>query len=200
MSKQDVTDGVSSALAGLAILLQVLIAIVVLTALLALVFKPARRALVEMRETLFGLEIWFAWGIALTATLGSLFFSEYADFLPCRLCWFQRIAMYPLAVVLLVGALRRDVRVAVQYAFVLPIAGAAVSLYHLYIEANPSAESAGCRAGGASCATKWIEKFGYITIPWLALTAFAAIGVLLAFAWSRREPADHSQSRRLNVQ
>ena len=186
MSKQDVTDAVSTALAALALLVQVLVAFVVLVALAAVVWPPARRLLAELRDMLLGSELWVAWVVALTATLGSLFFSEYADFVPCRLCWFQRIAMYPLAVVLFVGALRRDVRSAVQYAFVLPIVGAGVAIYHIYIEHHPGAESAGCRIGGASCATKWIEKFGYVTIPVLSLTAFAAIGVLLAIAWSRR--------------
>lgn len=189
MSKRDITDAVATGLAAGAVFLQILVAIVVVVALAALVFPPARRLLVEMRETLLGTELWIAWGIALIAVLGSLFFSEYADFVACRLCWYQRIFMYPLAFVLLVGALRRDVRAAVQYSFLLPIIGAGVSIYHLYIEHNPDAESAGCKIGGGSCATKWIDEFGYITIPTLALTAFAAIGVLLAFVWSRREAA-----------
>lgn len=181
-------DAVSHGLALLAIFAQALLAFVLVVALAALVWQPARRVLVEVRESLMGGELWIAWAVALVATLGSLFFSEYAHFVPCRLCWFQRIAMYPLAVVLLVGALRRDVRIAVQYAFVLPIVGAAVAIYHVYIELNPGAESASCQAGGVSCATRWIDEYGYVTIPVLALTAFVAILVLLALAWSRREP------------
>ena len=188
VSKHDLVNGVSTGLAALAILLQVLVGFVLLVALVALFWQPARRLLVEIRETLFGSELWVAWVIAAVATAGSLFFSEYADFVPCRLCWFQRICMYPLSWVLLVGALRRDVRAAVQYSFLLPIAGAAVAIYHIYIEEHPSAESAACRAGGASCATKWIDKFHYVTIPVLSLSAFAAILVLLGFAWSRRLP------------
>ena len=187
MDKRDVTDAVSTALAVGAMVLQVLVVALAALALLALVWRPARRVLVEARESLFGSELWLAWGIALVATLGSLFFSEYADFTPCRLCWFQRIAMYPLAAVLLVGALRREARSAVQYALVFPIAGAIVAIYHIYIEINPSAESASCKVG-APCSVKWIEEFGYVTIPVLALTAFAAIAGLLLLAWSRREP------------
>lgn len=187
MDKQDLTDAVATGLAALAVLLQVLVVAIVLLATVSLVFRPARRLLVEIRDTMLGGELWIAFAIALGATLGSLFFSEYSDFFPCRLCWFQRIFMYPLAIVLLVGALRKDVRAAVQYAFLLPIIGAGFSLYHLYIEANPEKESAGCKVGGGGCSTKWIDEFGYITIPMLALTAFAAIGVLLAFVWSRRD-------------
>jgi len=187
VSKGDVVNAVSTALAGLAVLLQVVVVAIVVLALLSTVFAPVRRLLAEIRDTLLGGEIWMAWAVAAAATLGSLFFSEYANFLPCRLCWFQRICMYPLFVVLLVGALRRDARAAVQYAFVMPIIGIGVSIYHVYIENHPSAETAACRAGGVSCTTKWIDKFGYITIPTLAMTAFATIIVLLAMAWSRRD-------------
>lgn len=185
MEKQQVIDAVVTSLAALAVAAQILLAFLILLALASLVVPSARRALLWLRDSFAGTEIWFAWGIALIATLGSLFFSEYANFLPCRLCWFQRIAMYPLAVILLVGALRRDVRAAVQYAFVFPILGAMVSMYHIWIELHPEAESTSCKVSG-SCATKWVDEFGYVTIPTLALTAFAAIGAFLAFAWSRR--------------
>jgi disulfide bond formation protein DsbB len=181
------TNAVSTGLATLAVLVQFALAIIAVLALASLFFDPARRALVELREMMFGGEIWAAWVVALVAMLGSLYFSQIANFVPCELCWYQRICMYPLAVILLVGALRRDVRAAVQYAFVLPIVGMLISTYHIYIEANPSAEPSACRVGGTSCATKWIDKFGYITIPVLSITASAAILTLLAFAWSRRE-------------
>ena len=181
------TNAVSIGLATLAVLVQAALVIVALLALASLRFAGPRRILVEMRETMLGGELWAAWAVALASMLGSLYFSQVANFVPCELCWFQRIAMYPLVAILLVGALRRDVRAAVQYAFVLPIAGVLIATYHIYIEANPSAEPSGCRVGGTSCATKWIEKFGYITIPVLSITAFAAILVLLAFVWSRRE-------------
>ena len=184
-STKAVTDAVSLGLAALAVLLQVLVVLVVLVALAALVFAPARRLLREARDTLLGGELWIAWIIALVATLGSLYFSEVADFVPCRLCWIQRIAMYPLAAILLVGAVRRDTRAAVQYAFAFPVAGAFTSIYHIYIELNPAQESPACRIA-APCSVKWIEELGYVTIPVLALTAFAAIGVLLAMVWSRR--------------
>jgi disulfide bond formation protein DsbB len=112
-----------------------------------------------------------------------------ADFIPCELCWFQRIAMYPMVIVLFVSAWRGDVRAGVQYTFLFPIVGILISAYHIYIEENPSAEPKACSVGGASCVVKWIDKFGYITIPVLAATAFAAIITLLAMAWSRRRPA-----------
>jgi disulfide bond formation protein DsbB len=180
------TNAVSTGLATLAILVQIALAVVALLALASLLSVHARNALVELRDTMLGGELWAAWAVALVATLGSLYFSEIANFVPCEMCWFQRITMYPLTVILLVAALRRDVRAGVQYAFVFPIVGMGLSAYHIYIEENPGAQPSGCMVGGTSCATKWIDKFGYITIPVLAITAFAAILMLLAFAWSRR--------------
>ena len=185
MSEQDLTDAIATGLAALAIFGQIILVLLALLGAAALASPGARRVLVEVRDTLLGGELWAAWGIALVATLGSLYFSEVADFIPCRLCWFQRIAMYPLAVLLLVAALRRDLRGAFLYGIWFPLVGAGVAIYHLYIENNPSAESGSCKVGGAPCSTKWIEEFGYVTIPTLALTAFLLIAVLLAMARTR---------------
>jgi|tagenome__1003787_1003787.scaffolds.fasta_scaffold20787311_2 disulfide bond formation protein DsbB len=183
------TDAIATGLAALAVLLQVLLVLLVLLALAAAVSAPARRLLREVRDTLLGGELWIAWVIALVATLGSLYFSEIAHFEPCRLCWFQRICMYPLAVLLFGMALRRDARNALLYALPLPVIGAGVSTYHEYIVYHPEAETAGCKQG-VSCAVVWIEKFGYVQIPTLALTAFLAIAALLALAgWRARETA-----------
>jgi disulfide bond formation protein DsbB len=188
MSKADVTDAVAAGLAGLAIVLQVVVVALAVLALAGLVIPAARRPLRAIGSTIAGGEIWIAWVIALAALLGSLLFSEIADFIPCRLCWFQRIAMYPLAVILLIGALRRDVRGVALYALPFPVLGALVSAYHIYIENHPEAESAGCTIG-APCSTKWIDQFGYVTIPTLAITAFAAIATLLVFALRRTRVA-----------
>jgi disulfide bond formation protein DsbB len=180
------TNAVSTGLATLAVLVQIALAITALLVLTSLFSATARRALVEVRDTMLGGELWAAWAVALVSTLGSLYYSQVANFVPCELCWFQRIAMYPMTVILLVAALRRDVPAGVQYAFLFPIVGMLISTYHIYLEENPTAQPAACTVGGTTCATKWIDKFGYITIPVLAITAFAAILTLLAFAWSRR--------------
>ena len=175
------TDAVSIGLAALAAVVQAALAVLLLLALAATVSRRARRALAELRATLAGTELWAASAVALVATLGSLYFSEIADFVPCRLCWFQRIAMYPLAVLLPIAALRRDVRGGALYALPFPVAGAAIAIYHVYVERNPEAETASCKVG-AACSTRWIEEIGYVTIPVLALTAFAAILALLVMA------------------
>jgi disulfide bond formation protein DsbB len=184
VSRHDATDAVSTVLAAAAIVIQVLLAIVLVVAIAAIWSQGARRLLAEVRDTLTGSELWIAWGFALVATAGSLFFSEISQFIPCRLCWFQRIGMYPLAAILLIAAIRRDHRGGALYGLPLAAFGAIVSIYHIYIEHHPEAETASCKIG-APCATKWIDKLGYITIPTLALTAFLAIIVLLSFALSR---------------
>jgi disulfide bond formation protein DsbB len=184
MNRQDVTDAVATTLAAAAVVIQVLLAVIVVVGIVAIWSQSARRLLREAAATLSGSELWIAWGFAFVATAGSLFFSEYSQFIPCRLCWFQRIGMYPLVAILLIAALRRDFRGGALYGLPLAIFGSIVSIYHIYIEHHPEAETASCKIG-APCATKWIDKLGYITIPTLALTAFLAIIVVLSVALSR---------------
>jgi disulfide bond formation protein DsbB len=184
VTRADVTDVVSTTLAAAAIVIQAVLAIVLVIAVVAIWSSGARRLLAEARDSLLGGELWVAWGFALVATLGSLFFSEYSQFIPCRLCWFQRIGMYPLAAILLIAAIRRDYRGGALYGLPCAVFGTIVAIYHIYIEYHPEAETAGCKIG-APCTTRWIDKLGYITIPVLALTAFLAIITLLAMALSR---------------
>jgi disulfide bond formation protein DsbB len=184
LSRKDATDVVSTTFAAAAVVVQVLLAVVLVVAVLAIWAKPARRLLAEARDSLLGSELWVAWGLGALATGGSLFFSEVSNFIPCRLCWFQRIGMYPLAAILLIAAIRRDARGGALYGLPLAIFGSLVAIYHIYIEYHPEAETAGCKIG-APCTVKWIDKLGYITIPVLALTAFLAIIVLLSMALSR---------------
>jgi disulfide bond formation protein DsbB len=184
VSRTEVIDFVETALAALAIVLQVALALVLVLALAALVVPRARSALVALRDLVFGTSVWPAAVIAVVAVSGSLFFSEYADFIPCPLCWYQRIAMYPLALILVIAAVRRDHGAAFVYGLPLAVIGALFSTYHVYVEINPDAEAGFCQAGGVSCATKWIDVLGYVTIPVLALTAFVSIAVLLVSARS----------------
>jgi disulfide bond formation protein DsbB len=134
-----------------------------------------------VRGALWGYELWAAFLVGAVATGGSLFFSEIAGFVPCELCWYQRICMYPLSLLTLLAAGRRDYGLA-RYLLPLPVVGACVSIYHLLIENAVIAEPTACRIGGAGCAVKWIDEFGYMTIPTLALTAFALLTAFLAFA------------------
>jgi disulfide bond formation protein DsbB len=187
VEKGGLTDAVSIALAALAVVAQAGLVALTLLALAALTSDCARAWLRELGATIAGAELWIAWAVAAIATSGSLFFSEYSDFIPCRLCWFQRIGMYPLAAILLIAAVRKDIRAGALYALPFPILGGLVSIYHIYIEHHPEAESASCKVS-APCSVRWIEEIGYVTIPVLALTAFAAILALLLMARVRTRP------------
>jgi disulfide bond formation protein DsbB len=134
-----------------------------------------------LRSALWGYELWAAFVVAALATGGSLFFSEIAHFVPCELCWYQRICMYPLSLLTLFAAAHADYRVA-RYLLPIPVVGAGVSIYHLLIENSVIGEPSACRIGGTGCAVKWINEFRYMTIPTLALTAFVLLIGLLALA------------------
>jgi disulfide bond formation protein DsbB len=122
-----------------------------------------------------------ALAVAATATTGSLYDSEIADFPPCKLCWFQRIAMYPQVVLLLVAVVTRDHRVA-RYTVPLAAVGAAVSVYHVQLELFPE-QSTVCSLD-VPCTVKWVEQFGFVTIPVMALCGFAAVITLSLLARS----------------
>lgn len=142
-----------------------------------------------MRSLLWGYELWLAFAVAAVATGGSLFFSEVANFIPCELCWYQRIAMYPLSITLLLAALANDHRVA-RYLLPFPIVGAGVAIYHLLVENHVIHQTQACQISApGGCATRWIEEFGYVTIPVLSLTAFVLLFAFLVLA-TLEEPAD----------
>jgi len=135
-----------------------------------------------LRRTLEGYELWCVFLVAAIATGGSLFFSEIAGFIPCELCWYQRICMYPLSIVSLLAALANDRRVA-RYLLPLPLVGAGVSVYHLLVENGVVAQANACLLSApGGCATKWINEFGYVTIPTLALTGFTLCFAFLLLA------------------
>jgi disulfide bond formation protein DsbB len=123
--------------------------------------------------------IWLAFVVALVATVGSLIYSEVIHFVPCRLCWFQRIAMYPLAVILLVGAIRREA-VVKYYALPLALIGLAVSIYHNVVQFFPSLEGGSCDPLNP-CSARSVAVFGFMDLPFMAGAGFIVIAVLLAF-------------------
>ena len=142
-----------------------------------------------MRSAVWGYELWLAFVVAAVATAGSLFFSEIAHFVPCELCWYQRICMYPLSLITLLAALRNDHRVA-RYLLPFPVIGAGVSTYHLLIENGVIKQTQACLVSApGGCATKWINEFGYMTIPTLALTGFALSFAFLLLAAVQPAPA-----------
>lgn len=127
--------------------------------------------------SLRGTELWLAFGVATTATLGSLYLSEIVHLIPCTYCWYQRIAMYPLVVILGIAAWRKDHGIRI-YATTLAIIGAVISSYHRLIQAVPDLGGSAC-SSGVPCTAAYFTLFGFVTIPYMALSAFLLILALL---------------------
>lgn len=127
---------------------------------------------------------WLAWLVAAACTVGSLIFSEVYLFEPCLLCWYQRIAMYPLAAVLLVGAIRRDPAVR-WYGLPLSIVGLGISIWHILVQNVTALQGAGACDPDNPCSSKYVDLFGFISIPVMAGAGFLLITVLLAFFSTR---------------
>ena len=124
--------------------------------------------------------LYLAWFIAMTSMLGSLYFSEVMKLPPCILCWYQRILMYPLVIIIPVGILNIDKKV-YKYVQSLSVVGIAIAFYHylLYVKILPDTY-APCSTG-VSCTTKLIEWFGFINIPFLSLVSFTLITCLMIY-------------------
>ena len=129
------------------------------------------------------------WAISAVATgtmFGSLYFSEVAGFAPCELCWYQRIGIYPIAIMSWVALVRRE-RVLGPYWIALSIAGLAVSVYHYILEWFPEIKSSVCSVD-VPCTTIWFREFGFVTLAFMAGCAFVfVIAVSLAMGRTDRD-------------
>jgi disulfide bond formation protein DsbB len=127
--------------------------------------------------------------VALLAMTGSLYFSEVAHYTPCLLCWYQRIAMYPLVLLLGIAAVRRDLGIRL-YAIPLAAIGAAISTYHYLLEWFPALDTGACVVG-VPCTQVWFRQFGFVSLPFLALVAFLLVIAFLLVPF-RRVPGDEN--------
>lgn len=116
----------------------------------------------------------FIWIVSTIATLGSLYFSEIRHYEPCKLCWIQRIFMYPIVIMTTVAFIQKNVRIAVTTA-VFSVIGGCISLYHYGIQKLSFLAENAPSCGAVSCTGQYINWLGFITIPFLALTAFILI-------------------------
>lgn len=113
--------------------------------------------------------------VALAATLGSFFYSGVVGFVPCALCWYQRICLFPQVIILGIASVRKDKRAA-EYGIALSAIGALLALYNYYIQFGGSPFiSCGAGSGETSCAIRYFVEFGYITIPMMSFTVFALL-------------------------
>jgi disulfide bond formation protein DsbB len=167
------------------------ILIVIALRVLAIKSDPALDAYAAVARVVQSRAVVAAWIVAVLATAGSLYFSEVARFEPCTLCWYQRIAMYPLVIILGVAMVRRQRRVPVGVAALAGV-GALISGYHVALEWIPSLDTGACSVA-VPCTLVWFRAFGIFSLPTLALTAFLLILTLVLVRdpdeverWSRR--------------
>lgn len=132
----------------------------------------------------------FAWIVSLIATLGSLYFSEIRGFIPCELCWYQRILMYPLVVILGIGFYKKD-KLLPLYVLPFSIVGMAVGLLHyLHQKTDFFREAIQCTQG-VPCSGQYINWLGFITIPFLSMTAFFLLTISIIILIYTEKKADH---------
>lgn len=118
-----------------------------------------------------------AWSVALVATLGSLYFSEVLKFIPCELCWYQRIFMYPQVFLLGMAFVRKQFIIA-RYTLMLSVIGGTISSYHYFIQKVPFFRNTAPSCSIVPCTGDYLNWLGFITIPLLALIAFIFISVI----------------------
>lgn len=126
----------------------------------------------QLKESL----LFLTFATSLIATLGSLYFSEIQKYIPCELCWYQRIVMYPLVLILGMAVVKKDYHIA-KYSFALSTIGALISLYHYSIQKITFLGEKSISCGIVPCTSQYINWIGFITIPFLALIAFIIISV-----------------------
>ncbi|MFC5406070.1 disulfide oxidoreductase [Cohnella soli] len=122
--------------------------------------------------------LYFAWIVSVVATLGSLYFSEIRGYVPCELCWYQRIAMYPMSIILGIAAYRGDTSIRI-YVLPLSIIGAVISAYHYMLQKVPGFHEIKPCTNGVPCNVDYIDWLGFVTIPLLALVAFVLVIVAM---------------------
>lgn len=162
----------------------VLVLVVVVLGVLSLFVRDGHAA--RLLDDLQAVALPLAFLAATTATLGSLYYSEIAGFDPCRLCWVQRSLMYPSAVLLGVSLVRPRLR---PLPLGLSIAGICVSIYHRLEQEFPDQVGGACEIDNP-CSGRWVDTFGFITIPTMAGVAFAMVIVFVALSYRPLGPAD----------
>ena len=172
-------------LSTLTLISDIILAILLVYFLYSVILKNRIKFIESFLELLKKNALVFAFIVALTATLGSLFYSEVMGYEPCKLCWLQRIFMYPM--VFLFGiALRKNDKKIADYAIVLSIIGAFIAIYHYIIQMTNYSTACGINSQ-TPCTVKYTFTYGYITIPMMALTAFMLIIILMYLIKSKKD-------------
>jgi disulfide bond formation protein DsbB len=157
--------------------LSIAVVLVVLLAIFLAELRPAEALRVVLYEHAQKAML----AVAAVAMASSLYYSEIANFTPCELCWFQRIAMYPLAVLLLVAVATRS-RLDSRYVVAMAGIGLSISIYHYQLQLFPD-QAQICTGGVVSCTVKFVDEFGFVSIPFMAGAGFLTILLLQVAEW-----------------
>ncbi|KOP81566.1 disulfide oxidoreductase [Cytobacillus solani] len=138
----------------------------------------------DQRETW----LFVSWAASVLAMFGSLYFSEIRQYEPCTLCWYQRILMYPMVIILGIAVVKKDFRISI-YTMVLSAIGGCISLYHYSIQKISFLADHAASCGRVPCTGQYINWLGFITIPFLALIAFIIIFICSYLLWKKSKEA-----------
>jgi len=185
MGYQVITTGY----AVLALVADALVVLVVIGFVASHTSQSGRARWGQFRDSISPFAIQFAWIVATLATLGSLYLSQIAGLIPCEFCWFQRICMYPLSLLLGIAAFRGEVGIAKRYFMPMSIVGALLATYHYQLE-HIAGEPTVCGVA-VPCNSAAFNIFGFISIPFLSGAAFLLITTLLLLA--REAPEDEEE-------
>jgi len=132
----------------------------------------------ELRAQIGRIALPLAWVVAAVTTLGSLYYSKVQGYVPCELCWYQRICLYPWSVILGIAAWRRDAAIKV-YAIPVLCLSVVISVYHSWIQWFPPTSGTSFCTVDAPCTTKFVNEFDFVTLPFMALSAAVFMIALL---------------------
>ena len=168
------TQPVIAVLATGTLILNILTVIFIFLLVLS-VIHPKNNTVKKITKGIFDNYTLIVLGISAIATAGSLSLSEILNFIPCKLCWYQRIAMYPQAAIAFIALLKNDPKIK-QYIIPLSVIGILISSYHILLQMFPNAFQ--CNDEVAKCSAVQFTQYGYITIPVMAFSAFLFLIVI----------------------
>ena len=187
-------DIINTGYAVLALVADALVLVAAIAFIYSRTSPSAREWWGRIRDAITPFALQVAWIVAVLATFGSLFLQFFEHFDPCEFCWFQRICMYPLSLLLGIAAFRGDVQVAKRYFIGLSLVGAGLAIYHYQLERIPQPTVCGT---AVPCNVAVINVFGFISVPFLSMAAFLLISTLLLMA--RGRDADDYEVEELEV-
>lgn len=185
------SEVINTGYAVLALIADAVVLLIVIAFIVSRASPAARERWGQLRDGITPFALQVAWIVAVLATFGSLFLQFGEQLNPCEFCWFQRICMYPLSLLLGIASFRGDLQVAKRYFIGLAVVGAGLAVYHYQLERVPG-EPTVC-GGAVPCNIAVINVFGFISVPFLSMAAFLLITTLLLVARSRGDEYDDAE-------